>query len=342
MKKTIIIASSILLVLLLVLFIFSRFKKQGGNINELPSVTPTTVPLTNLNLLTESDKNVFNRALLLTPYEDENFSFDYSPETDQLVVHEKTPQGRDKFTEWANMNSVSELINIPNLVTFTGQSTFNPTLDTKFNPAIEFLNILMNFGRGSGDLKAPDNINPQNPPSTISPQLSDFTYYAQCDSEYAELPLPSGCNNCNAGCGPTTVAMIAASYLGQNYNPQTIIGKYQTLGYELSCAGSSYIDAKSLLESLGLKTTDYLVFNYEPADIITSDLKKFIDAGWTFFTLANFTDTGGGHYFWVTDIDNQGNVWAYDPLYGRFQAPPYNENDRYPFPKYRLAFGVKK
>ena len=117
---------------------------------------------------------------------------------------------------------------------------------------------------------------------------------------------------------------------------------YKSRGYLLSCAGSSYYDAKSLLESLGLKTTDYITFNYSTADQAAGDLRKFINAGWTFFTLASFKDNGGGHYFWITDIDQQGNIWAYDPYYGRFEAPPLNENSRYPFPKYRIAFGVKK
>ncbi|KKP72878.1 MAG: hypothetical protein UR68_C0011G0013 [Candidatus Roizmanbacteria bacterium GW2011_GWA2_35_19] len=307
------------------------------------TIIPTTVPLSDSknSTLTESDKSTYNQALSLTPYEDENFSFDYNPITNQIVVREKTLQGKDEFNKWVASKGLPELINNTQFVSFTNSSGESLSPTTEFNPVIDFLNIFINFGRGSDQST---NFSPevplQNQSQNTNPQ--GFTYYAQCDSEYAELPLPSGCNNCNAGCGPTTVAMIATSYLGQSYNPQTIIGKYQALGYELSCAGSSYADAKSLLESLGLKTTDYLVFNYEPADTITSDLKKFIDAGWTFFTLANFTDTGGGHYFWVTDIDNQGNVWAYDPFYGRFQAPPYNENDRYPFPKYRLAFGVKK
>ena len=96
-----------------------------------------------------------------------------------------------------------------------------------------------------------------------------------------------------------------------------------------------------MFQSLGLKTTDYLVFNLEKSDTVVPDLRKYLNAGWTFFTLANFRDNGGGHFFWITDIDNQGNIFAYDPYYGRYEIP-YNENSRYPYPLYRVAFGVKK
>ena len=44
----------------------------------------------------------------------------------------------------------------------------------------------------------------------------------------------------------------------------------------------------------------------------------------------------------ICNIDENNNVWAYDPYYGRLSATPFNENRYYPFPKYRVAFGVKK
>lgn len=220
------------------------------------------------------------------------------------------------------------------------------------NPLIEFLNIFLNFGRNNGttqltpaptsNLGSPSPSPVTNPPVDGHPPTSGYTYYAQCDSEYANLPLPDGCTVCQAGCGAATVAMISSSYSNNSFNPEKIIDIYKERDYLLGCAGSRYSDAMSLLQSLGLKTTDYIVFDYEPADQIAGDLKKYLAAGWTFFTLANFRENGGGHFFWITDIDEAGNIWAYDPYYGRFQAPPLNENSRYPFPKYRVAFGVKK
>ena len=62
------------------------------------------------------------------------------------------------------------------------------------------------------------------------------------------------------------------------------------------------------MKSLGLKTTDYLVFDLEKADTVVPQLRKYLNAGWTFFTLASFCEKGCGHYFWITDIDAKGNI----------------------------------
>jgi len=210
-----------------------------------------------------------------------------------------------------------------------------------FNPLIDFLNIFMNMGQGSQQLDASSfTFQPQAPSSILNSPPSGFTYFPQC-GDLGNISLPNGCNLCQAGCGPTAVSMIASSYLGNQYDPKTIVDMYQSKGYLLGCDGSRYSDAKQILQSLGLKTTDYLVFNEEKSDTVVPDLRKYLAAGWTFFTLASFCDGACGHYFWITDIDAKGNIFAYDPAYGRYEIP-YNENSRYPYPLYRLAFGVKR
>ncbi|PJA55442.1 hypothetical protein CO165_03515, partial [Candidatus Roizmanbacteria bacterium CG_4_9_14_3_um_filter_33_18] len=211
-----------------------------------------------------------------------------------------------------------------------------------FNPVIEFLNIFMNMGQGSGQSLSPTpTIQPQGPTSSVQhPSSTSFTYYAQCGDQ-GSLPLPDGGTLCSAGCGPTTVAMISSSYVDKKYDPKVIVNLYQSNDYLLGNDGSRYSDAHELLKSLGLKTTDYLVFDSEKAETIVPELRKYLASGWTFFTLASFCSGGCGHYFWITDIDSKGNIIAYDPAYGRYQIP-YNENSRYPYPLYRLAFGVKK
>jgi len=135
--------------------------------------------------------------------------------------------------------------------------------------------------------------------------------------------------------------MIASSLVDKKYDPKTIVEIYRKNNYLLGGSGSRYTDAHELLKALGLKTTDYLVFDSEKSDTVVPQLRKYLNAGWTFFTLASYCSGGCGHYFWITDIDTSGNIWAYDPAYGRYQIP-YNENTRYPYPLYRLAFGVKK
>jgi hypothetical protein len=230
------------------------------------------------------------------------------------------------------------------------QSPVTNNQSPDFNPLIEFLNIFLNFGQGTSSNNQSPGTNNQSPSSTLQPPNSlpasnnqppsSNVYYAQCNG-YGNIPLPSDCTLCRAGCGPTSVAMIASSFISSSYNPEVVVNLYKDKGYYLGCNGSSYYDAQALLESLGFKTT-LLIYSLEKADTVAPDLKKYTDAGWTFFVLASFKETGGGHFFWVTEVDDQGNIFAYDPYYGRYSTPPLNENSRYPFPLYRVAIGVIK
>lgn len=341
MRKQIVIASVILIFVLLVVIFLSRPKPdQNNNTQVLP--TPTTVPVD-----FQLKEQLIGESLPYTPYEDENFKFDYNSETNQFFVQEKTSIGRERFIEWANQNELSDLAANPELVIYENSATGNANNKEflNFDPINDLLNIFLDLGKGINVPASTDSQTSTRPPSgnqSESSRISGLVYYAQCNSEYADLPLPDGCSMCEAGCGAATVAMIASSYLGKQYDPRNIVNQYKSKGYLLSCAGSRYSDARSILQSLGLRTTDYIAFNYETADQVVGDLRKYLKADWTFFTLANFKQGGGGHFFWITDIDEKGNIWAYDPYYGRFEAPPINENSRYPFPQYRLAFGVKK
>lgn len=197
----------------------------------------------------------------------------------------------------------------------------------------------------------PTNFNPLtiNPtPNILNNNINqnqdnfNYVYYDQCRSDFGNTPLPQGCTICRAGCGPTTVSMIVSSFFDPSFNPKKTIDYYQARGYYIGCSGSYIDDAKKLLKSLGFTTTDYRVYKLATADKVYQDFKKYLDGGWTIFVLANFCENGCGHFFWVVDVDDQKNIWAYDPYYGRKQLPPFNENQYYPFPKYRYAFGVRK
>ena len=349
MKKIIIIASVILICIIIILSLILR-KKSATNTSS-SSPFPTSISLQESNRQNNQSLPLDSEGLpkteninqnssdssinisTIAPVETEDFKLQYSSKLNKIVVEKKTPQAEEQFVNWASQNQLTQLIENSEL-TLIVNSGQNPD---DFNPLLEFLNIFMNFGQGNQQ----STVNSQQlPSSTPDSPSSSFTYFAQCNG-YGDIALPDGCNLCYAGCGPTTVAMIAASYLGNNFTPKTIVDTYKSKGYLLGCAGSRYPDAKQVLQGLGLKTTDYLVFNLEKADTVIPDLRKYLASGWTFFTLANFCNGGCGHFFWITDIDNQGNIFAYDPAYGRYQIP-YNENSRYPYPLYRLAFGVKR
>lgn len=348
MKRIYLIVAGTFFILLIIISIILSLGKKSTTNTQKNSPFPTGIPRQESNQENNQPLSETENINISTvaPVETEDFKLQYSLQLNKIVVEKKTPQAEEQFINWASQNQLTQLIENPDLTLIVDLGK-NPD---DFNPLLEFLNIFINFGQGVGSStqnQSSTTIQPQNlptgqanPSSTPNPRSSNFTYFAQCNG-YGDIALPDGCNLCYAGCGPTTVAMISASYLGNNFNPKTIVDTYKSNGYLLGCAGSRYSDAKQVLQGLGLKTTDYLVYNFETADQVVPDLRKYLNAGWTFFTLASFRDVGGGHFFWITNIDNQGNIFAYDPYYGRYEIP-YNENSRYPYPLYRLAFGVKK
>ncbi len=332
--------------------LLSLGKKTTTN-TQKDSPFPTSVPdqgsdkqVKNTDQNNQNGLNYSPDISAITPVETQDFKLQFFPDLNKIVVEKKTPQAEQKFIEWANQNNYPQLIANPNKAVLISPGE----KPSAAQPLLDFLNIFVNYGQGQGAMTAPEQINTTSSTNsnTAAPSLQptqtlakgNFVYFPQCGS-YGDTPLPDGCNLCQAGCGPTAVSMIASSYLGSKYNPKAIVNLYSTNGYVLGCDGSRYQEAHELLKSLGLKTTDYLVFDAEKSETVVPDLKKYLNSGWTFFALANFCEGGCGHYFWITDIDNKGNIWAYDPAYGRYEIP-YNENSRYPFPLYRLAFGVKK
>jgi hypothetical protein len=356
MKKIyIVIAGAFLILLIITSMLLSLGKKTTTN-TQKDSPFPTSVPDLERNVLSRITPPPNSTLSTIEPIETLDFKAAYVPILNKIVVEKKSPLAEESFNQWVNQSQLNEVIGDKNKVLFTDEKiipTPSDSIHKLENKVIDFFQLmddLNSIGKGTSNNLAPATISPtpevnlaQGKSPTPKPQknnLQSKVYYAQC-GEFGELPLPDGCTLCNAGCGPTAVSMIASSYLGTKYNPKTIVNLYDTNGYVLGCDGSRYQEAHELLKSLGLKTTDYLVFDAEKSETVVPDLKKYLNSGWTFFTLANFCEEGCGHYFWITDIDAKGNIWAYDPAYGRYEIP-YNENSRYPFPLYRLAFGVKK
>jgi len=318
--------------------------KTGQQGNESSTNTPSQTTGGDQGL-----KDLDNLSNSFEPIETLDFKAAYVPDLNKIVVEKKTTQAEQSFYKWVDQNKLNEVVDNKNQILFTDKKII-PTpsdsihkLENKVKDFFQLMDDLNNIGKGSQ--QSNNGTIEQSPsPSSLAPNglvpKPSMTYYAQCGDQ-GSLPLPDGGTLCSAGCGPTTVAMISSSYVDKKYDPKTIVGIYDKNNYLLGGDGSRYSDAHELLKSFGLKTTDYLVFDLEKADTVVPQLRKYLSAGWTFFTLASFCEKGCGHYFWITDIDAKGNIFAYDPAYGRYQIP-YNENSRYPYPLYRLAFGVKK
>jgi hypothetical protein len=352
MKKIyLVIAGAFLILLVITSILLSLQKKQTVTETKVDVPFPTSVPRLENTVLPNATPYPKPGVPEIKTVETSDFKAAYVSELNKIVVEKKTPQAEELFYQWINQNQLTEVADNKNAILFTDKKiipTPGDSIRQAENQIMNFFRLiddLNNIGRGINSSRSTVNNqasnSSQNTNSNSAPINSgQKIYYAQC-GEQGGIPLPDGGNLCSAGCGPTTVAMISSSYIGKQYDPKAIVNLYDSNNYLLGNSGSRYSDAHELLKSLGLKTTDYLIFNSEKSDTVVPQLRKYLSAGWTFFTLASFCEKGCGHYFWITDIDSQGNIIAYDPAYGRYQIP-YNENSRYPYPLYRLAFGVKK
>lgn len=372
-KKIIIFVSIIGFFLIILIIVFSYLiglkpqsqQTTSTNQTNLPTLIPITqktVDLFDKSISRKTTNKIVPEKLInYLPLKNDDFEISYLPKEQKYQIIKKTVQAEAKLNQWINENQLNNIVTINNIIMIDDlpeggkeATQQNPSellmdfIDTIFSP-------YLNTGSGSGNITiTPTIINPSEPLSsiekptvTISPKkpptsYNDLLYYSQCSGEFDDYPLPGGCTICKAGCGPTTASMILASYVSQDFNPSSVVDIYKENNYVLGCEGSRYSEAKALFNDNGLKTTDYIIANYEGyiIDEVVDDLKSYIKAGWTIFTLASFKT--GGHYFWIVDIDEKNNVLAFDPYYGRLTLPPFNENKYYPFPKYRVAFGVKK
>ncbi len=216
----------------------------------------------------------------------------------------------------------------------------------------EFLGIV--FGQNIGSLQQssfypPDKSGSSNLSSTNANKTSEkpqnLIYYSQCNDNYDNYPLPGGCNICKAGCGPTSVAMILSSYIDKKFTPSVVANLYKQNGLTAGCKGSTVGNAQQILEQNGMKTTDLLYYGETPTEEVVNDLKSYMQYGWTIYMLAKFCPKGCGHFFWIVDVDDNNNVWTYDPGYGNIDGKkivPLNETSLNPPAKYYVAFGVRK
>ncbi len=240
----------------------------------------------------------------------------------------------------------------------TGPETnISPTPVSAYNTGSEsayrsFSNLLGTLLLGN----AGETPNESSPEASVTPQMqiakgsssyqnssSSLVYYPQCDGPYDTYALPGGCDICQAGCGQTSLAMILSSYVDRSYTPPKVVDEYKTDGLYAACNGSKITDAKTILDNHGLQTTDLLYYSGTTNDDAIADFRQYLQHGWTIFALARYCSSGCGHFIWITDVDKNNNVYAYDPFYGRnVLPPPLNENQYNPYPLYKFAFGVKK
>lgn len=309
-----------------------------------------------------------------------DFSLAYSPKLQKYVLTAQTNEGLNSYEQWTAQNpsylpflntqqviqtkqTVKELdsaLDVADKTKLTPEqkavkdtTMMTSILDTLINFPQAFLqsvNSTGNSDNGESPTIEPSNVPTPTPkkqssvPTTPSPSKS-YTYYSQCSGPYDNLPLPQGCTICNAGCGPTSIAMILSSYVDKSLTPPKMIDVMSAKGVRIGCFGSYISELYSYLKGRGdVKVSDFIIPSEQrlTAKDVADDFKGYTKSGWTIFVLANFKTDGGGHYFWVTDVNSEGEILAYDPYYGKQQTPPINENRYTPAPYYRYAFAIKK
>lgn len=334
-----------------------------------PSPQSQLIPIT---------RNDFRKILpILTP----DFSIDYADRLDKYVVHLQTENANQAYNEWLQQNlayqdelseqntiiaqqSIKELNDALDYASGTkltpeqkaknDAAVFTKTLNTLINFPLMFLNSFTSTSDTEPNITPEPQQSPTSSPQTRNPRPTErpsspsgrgLTYYSQCSGPYDSVPLPDGCNVCDAGCGPTTIAMILSSYVDKSMTPPKVIDQLEKSGVRMGCYGSYIAELYSYLSKRGdLKVSSFIIPNEGKlqAKDVADDFRGYINNGWTIFVLANFRTDGGGHYFWVTDVTDNDEILAYDPYYGRSQPAPFNENKYNPAPYYRYAFAIKK
>lgn len=196
--------------------------------------------------------------------------------------------------------------------------------------------------------------NPPAPPSpsgttTLAPtappaQAGNLRYFNQCDPAF-QVQSYGNCQKdgetvpflCAAGCVPTSLAQVIASYADSAYTPIRAANAMLASPAVLSCNGSS---------SQGqIRVLNGYTASIERTDIISSSgdlaadaarLKPFFSQGWTALARIAYKRTMNtntrGHYVWITQIDTNNNILAYDPYFvndsimGPGARPPINLN----------------
>ncbi len=300
--------------------------------NSLSNTFSTPTPASEISNSKLQITNKFQNPNFQNPQPSNNPALtNLNPSTTLRVHPEVSPRGVNQFQP--NSSPTPSLFPTPTSYQFNND---DPN-------AIQFMGTKLGPGLNSNI----SSVKPR-PVPTFSPAKSgiqstlQYRYFSQCDGGFDNYPMPEGCALCEAGCGPTTLAMILSTYLNKTYTPADVVDLYKQNGFYAGCDGTKITDAQTILDQKGIQTTDFMMLVTMTKEDAIAEMKKYIDAGWTIFTLGRYCDSGCSHFFWITNIDNNNKVWSYDPFYNKNIPPPLDVRNYTPFPEYRLAFGVKK
>jgi len=353
-KYLIFIAVGILFILIVVLSLLNRlsFTNSTTSTVQYVSITPINQSSRSNQNIPSIHSNNTSRSQSNSSKSNKEIELSQNSKRQYLVTPIPTPTKSpiSSFTSslnylYGNPNNQKPIGNNPkpstNKSTIKIETSPTPTPDPVRN-FIDALNILFSSSNTNPVItnQSPNQPEDQTKNKTPVNTLGEKVYYPQCNGPYDNGPLPNGCDICAAGCGPTSVAMILSSYIDKKYDPPNTVNLYKESGLEAGCKGTTILSAQQILNQNGLKTTDVIYYGNSSFDETVQDFKQYLNSGWTLLTLVKYAKDWG-HFYWVVDVDENNNIWAYDP--GDAKRPvPLNENTVEPTAKYYLAIGVKK
>jgi peptidoglycan/xylan/chitin deacetylase (PgdA/CDA1 family) len=141
-------------------------------------------------------------------------------------------------------------------------------------------------------------------------KAGNLNYFSQADPIWGEVLLPGNDSKLTiseAGCGPTTLAMLLNTYVDNSYNPKNIIEKFLP---NIS-SGSDYSQLKSVLQQFGFIVERKNYNSYNIAKEVADD--KIMYLGIEFKTPSGKVIT---HHTIAFDVDSNGKLIMADPWFG--------------------------
>ncbi|MFO0703107.1 MAG: hypothetical protein U0525_00060 [Patescibacteria group bacterium] len=148
---------------------------------------------------------------------------------------------------------------------------------------------------------------------SYKPPNGNLVYYNQCDPQYAFGSCGKQNMTCHAGCGPTSVAEIIASYANSAFTPLDAMRIASSLN-GVDCAGSGVGTLKTIMSNYSKAQLHMTEDGFNLAGDFNQDainLKPFIDSGQTILAAASYQPCCG-HWIWIVDIDNNYHILAND------------------------------
>lgn len=344
----------------------NQFRQSKSLSNQSNQTVISNSDLSTQQQRVQQSSTQMNELKRKLPLETNDYIMKYSPLLDKIVVTLKTPQADQSFSSWARDKGYPLLVDNNQTTIISDKSmeevqtpypTKTPeqqlgTLFTLINlllqpPSINTQDTTLSPTPSPALLNSSSSLSSTFTSISSQPSGNAYVYYPQCNGPYDKYPMTASCNVCDAGCGPTSVAMILSSYVDTAFTPPKVVDMYKEQNM-IGC-GTKITDAKNILEQNGVETSDYILGYDEKkykADEVAPDFKSYIQNGWTIFTLSHFNckekAEGCYHFFWITDIDTKNNIIAHDPSLGSRVKTAINENKLYPDPTYIAAFAVRK